>query len=163
LIASPHSHKLLSAGAQAADFRLQRLEGGEATLRDIIANGPALLAFFKVNCPVCQLAFPYLERIQSPDRLPVYGVSQNGPDDTRDFNRRFGVTFPMLLDTEESGFPVSNSFGISSVPTLFLVERDGTVSRVVEGWQKSEIARLGAQAGVNPFREGDSVPDWKAG
>jgi hypothetical protein len=69
----------------------------------------------------------------------------------------------MLLDTEESGFPVSNSFGISSVPTLFLVERDGTVSRVVEGWQKSEIERLGAQAGVNPFREGDSVPDWKAG
>jgi hypothetical protein len=46
---------------------------------------------------------------------------------------------------------------------MFLVERDGTVSRVVEGWQKSEIERLGAQAGVNPFREGDSVPDWKAG
>jgi peroxiredoxin len=155
--------QLLAAGAQVSDFRLPRLDGGEASLREMTQRGPALLAFFKVNCPVCQLMFPYLERVQSPERLPIYGISQNGPEDTRDFMRRFGVTFPMLLDTEKSGFPVSNALGISSVPTLFLVEPDGSVSRVIEGWQKSEIERLGAQAGVNPFRPEDSVPEWKAG
>ena len=155
--------QLLALGAAAPDFRLTRLNGGEVSLRDILSRGPALLAFFKVNCPVCQLTFPYLERVQSPDRLPVYGISQNCPEDTRDFNQRFGVTFPTLLDTERSGFPVSNAFGISSVPTMFLVESDGSISRVIEGWRKSEMMQLGAQTGVNPFQPGDSVPESKAG
>jgi peroxiredoxin len=154
---------LLEAGAKAADFRLQRLAGDEVAFGEIISKGPVLLAFFKVNCPVCQLTFPYLERIHSPERLPVYGISQNGPEDTGDFQRAYGVTFPILLDSESSGFPVSNAFGISSVPTLFLMERDGAVSRVIEGWRKSEIQELGTLAGVNPFRAGESVPEAKAG
>jgi peroxiredoxin len=162
-MASPEHHELLAAGARAADFRLPRLEGGESTLTDILAGGPAVLAFYKVNCPVCQLTLPYLERIQASGRLPIFAISQNDAADSRDFNRRFGVSMPTLLDTEESGFPVSNAFGISTVPTLFVVEPGGAVARVVEGWNKSEIAKLGAQAGVNPFSDGDSVPDWKAG
>ena len=155
--------KLVAVGEKVAGFRLARLGGGETSLEEMTAAGPALLAFFKVSCPVCQMTFPYLERIRTPGQLPVYGISQNGPEDTQSFNTRFGVTLPTLLDPEESGFPVSNAFGISSVPTLFLVERDGRIARVVEGWRKEEIAKLGAQVGINPFRQGDSVPEWKAG
>src|SRR5579872_3267422 len=136
--------KLLHKGARIDDFTLTRLEGGEISLREITANGPALLAFYKVNCPVCQFTFPFLQRIQSAGRLPVYGISQNCAEDTRDFNRHFGITFPTLLDTEKSGFLVSNAFGISSVPTLFLLEAGGAIAQVSEGWHKNEIANLGA-------------------
>lgn len=155
--------KLPPIGEKVSEFRLKRLEGGEVTLSELTTAGPVLLAFFKVSCPVCQLTFPFLNRIHSPARLPVYGISQNSPQDTRDFNRRFGITLPVLLDTEESGFPVSNAFGISTVPTMFLVEPGGAISRVIEGWRKSDIERLGAEAGVNPFQDGVSVPEWKAG
>jgi peroxiredoxin len=145
------------------EFRLDRLEGGEAYLPDLAANGPALLAFYKVSCPVCQLTLPLLERIHG-GRLPIFAISQNDAEQTGEFNQYYGISMPTLLDREEADFPASNAFGISSVPTLFLVERDGTVSRVIEGWQKAEIERLGAQAGVNPFRPEDkSVPPWKAG
>jgi len=58
---------------------------------------------------------------------------------------------------------VSNAFGISSVPTLFLVEKDGTISQVSEGWRKQDITQLGARAGMNPFRPTDSVPEAKSG
>ena len=92
----------------------------------------------------------------------MYGISQNDAEDTREFNREYGVTFPTLLDSEE-GFEVSNAFGISSVPTLFLVERDGAISRVVEGWRKQEIEWLGERAGVAAIRASDNVPAWKAG
>ena len=153
----------LAAGTAAADFCLPSLEGGETTLRDITSEGPALLAFFKVNCPVCQLTFPYLGRIHTPDRLPVYGVSQNDSGETRIFNQRYGVTFPTLLDNEDNGFAASNAFGISTVPTIFLIERDGTVSRVIEGWQKKEMQGLAEEAGIRPFLEGEAVPEWKAG
>jgi peroxiredoxin len=158
-----HDRKLLAPGERVTDFRLARLDGGETSLTELVAHGPALLAFYKVSCPVCQLTLPYLERIQASGKLPVFAISQNDVADSRDFNRRFGVSMPTLLDAEESGFPVSNAFGISTVPTLFLVAPNGAVDRVIEGWQKKEIEKLGAEAGVNPFREGDSVPDWKAG
>jgi peroxiredoxin len=153
--------QLLQSGVKAPDFRLPRLGGGEITLAEILAGGPALLAFFKVTCPVCQLTLPFLARIHSP-AVAVYGISQNDAEDTAQFNREFGVTVPMLLDSEE-GFEVSNAFGISSVPTLFLVEPEGVISRVVEGWQKKEIDWLGERAGVAAIRASDNVPAWKAG
>jgi peroxiredoxin len=156
-------HKLLSAGERAADFRLPRLDGGESSLNELVARGPALLAFYKVSCPVCQLTLPYLDRIQASGRLPIYAISQDDAADSANFNRRFSVNLPTLLDHEDKGFPVSNAFGISTVPTMFLVEPDGSVTHVIEGWNKKEVEKLGTQAGVNPFREGDSVPDFKAG
>src|SRR5579871_2493775 len=100
-MASMRQRQILSAGARAPEFRLPRLGGGDATLADVIANGPALLAFFKISCPICQLTFPFLDRIHHPGKLPVYGVSQNDEEDTRDFNSEFGVTFPTLLDNED--------------------------------------------------------------
>ncbi|HYW44816.1 MAG TPA: TlpA disulfide reductase family protein [Bryobacteraceae bacterium] len=162
-MAARHQHKLLHAGVRAPDFRLPRLDGGEAAIRELIAASPVLLAFFKVTCPVCQFTLPFLDRIHSPGRLPIYGISQNDAGDTRDFKGEFGVRLPTLLDSEEDGFPVSNAFGISSVPTMFLIEPDGTVSRVMEGWNKKEIEWLGGRAGVHPFRPGENVPAWKAG
>lgn len=155
--------KLLAAWARAPEFQLQRLDGGETRLAEIVANGPALLVFFKVSCPVCQLTLPFLARLDSPQGLPVYGISQNDEGDTREFAREFGLTFPMLLDTEESGFAASNAFGISTVPTMFLVERDGTLARVVEGWSRRDIDGLGRQAGMSVFRPDERVPEWKAG
>jgi peroxiredoxin len=152
---------LAEAGARAPEFRLPRLDGGYAGLAEIFAQGPALLAFFKISCPVCQLAFPFLERIHQAGAQAgapqVYGISQNDAKGTRDFAKRYGTTFPMLLDSEESGFPVSNAYGISSVPTMFLIERDGSIGQVIVGWRKQEMAALGA------VREDDRVPEWKAG
>ena len=162
-MASSRPHKLVPEGSRAPGFRLARLGGGEVTLAELAANGPFLLAFFKVTCPVCQLTFPFLERLHNPVSLPVFGVSQNCEDDTREFNRHFGVSFPTLLDREEDGFPASNAFGISSVPTLFLIERDGTIARVIEGWNRKQIEWLGARTDVAPIRPTDNVPEWKAG
>jgi peroxiredoxin len=142
--------QLLETGSRAPDFRLPLLDGGEAALSGLIAGGPVLLAFFKITCPVCQFTLPFL------DRLRVYGISQNDADDTREFREHFRLTMPVLLDAGDQGYPASNAYGISSVPTLFLVERDGTVSKVIEGWRKKEMAALGVQVPSN-------VPEWKAG
>jgi peroxiredoxin len=155
--------KLLDPGSRAPDFRLPRLDGGTVALQEILASGPALIAFFKTTCPVCQFTFPFLARIHKPGTLSVYAVSQDDAEDTREFNRQFGLAIPTLLDTGPSGYPVSNAFGISSVPTAFLIDRDGAISRVIEGWSKRDIESLGSLTGVEVFQQGDNVPAWKAG
>jgi peroxiredoxin len=155
--------KLLDPGSPAPEFRLPLLDGGAVALQEIVAKGPALIAFYKTTCPVCQLTFPFLERIHKGGTLPVYAISQDDAEDTREFNREFGLTLPTLLDSGRSGYPVSNAFGISSVPSMFLIERDGAIARVIEGWSKRDIESLGELAGVRVIRQGDNVPEWKAG
>ena len=153
----------LEPGAHAPAFTLPRLDGGETPLAQIIANGPALLAFFKVSCPVCQLAFPFLERLNQPGAIPVYGISQNDAEDTRAFARHLGITFPLLLDLQSTGFPVSNAFGITNVPTIFLVEPDGSISQTIHGWDKQQMAALGARNNIAVIRADDRVPERKPG
>ena len=157
------NRNLLKEGDRAPEFRLARLDGGETSLEEILSGGRALLVFFKISCPVCQFTMPFLSRLHTPGNVPVYGISQNDAADTHEFNQHFGVTFPVLLDREEEDFPASNAFGISSVPTLFLVEPGGSITRVVEGWNRAEIEWLGGSAGVAVIRAGEKVPEWKPG
>lgn len=151
------NRQLPEVGARAPEFRLPRADGDEISLAEIAAQGPALLAFFKISCPVCQLTFPFLERIHQAGSLAVYGISQNDARDTRDFAKQFRTTFPMLLDSDKSGYAVSNAYGITSVPTIFVIGGDGVIQQVTEGWRKQEMAALGA------IRADDRVPEWKAG
>jgi peroxiredoxin len=53
----------LAVGARAPDFELKTLDGKRGWLGEELSRGPVVLAFFKVSCPTCQYAFPFLERL----------------------------------------------------------------------------------------------------
>ena len=124
---------MLDAGARAPEFRLRDLSGAERTLSEIVSNGPALLAFFKSDCPVCQYTLPFLERLKDNGKVQVVAISQDSHDITEEFHQEFGVSLPTLLDEKKSGYPASNGFGIAHVPTMFQVEPDGTISQAWTG------------------------------
>jgi peroxiredoxin len=154
---------VVEAGAQAPSFKLTSLDESASSLDDILAGGPALLAFYKISCPVCQLTAPYLQRLAASKAIQVVGISQDDASATRGFMQRFGVTFPTLLDLSSENYPASNAYGITSVPSLFLLERDGTIARAIYGFSKRDIEEIGVRAGVAPFGPDDQVPEWKAG
>jgi peroxiredoxin len=154
---------VLEKGARAPAFQLQSLSGATVSLEDILAKGPALLAFFKIGCPVCQLTFPFLERLAAGTGIQIIGISQDDLGATTAFNQRFGVTFPTLLDSAKESYPASNAFGITNVPTLFLVEPDGQIANTISGFSKRDLEAVGAQVGVRAFRADENVPEWKAG
>jgi hypothetical protein len=76
---------------------------------------------------------------------------------------RFGLTFRTLLDLSEANYPASNAYGITSVPTLFLIESDGIVSRSIAGFSKRDFEDIAARAAIPIFTAEDHVPEWKAG
>jgi peroxiredoxin len=154
---------LVAAGAPAQAFRLVGVDAGQRSLEDILAGGPTLLAFYKISCPVCQLTAPYLERLAANSALQVIGISQDDAGATREFIERFGVTFPTLLDLASEEYPASNAYGITSVPSLFLIERDGVVARSFNGFSKRDFEEIGLRWGASPFGPDDHVPEWKAG
>ncbi len=162
----------LTAGKAAPDFSLKTLDGKQFSLKNALAEGPVVLAFFKVSCPACQYAFPFFERLfQSYKNKGVtfMGVSQNGAKDTAAFAKEFGVTFPILLEDTQT-YPVSNAYGLTNVPTVFWIAQDGEIEVSSIGWVKSDYETIGrklAEIGKVPpaalFKPGEEVRDYKAG
>jgi len=162
----------LTAGTKAPVFELKAMDGKRFVLRDELAQGPLVLAFFKVSCPTCQYAFPFLERLERAyghKDVRIVGVSQNNPKETAAFTKEFGVTFPVLLDDTDS-YPVSNAYGLTNVPTIFWIAQDAEIEISSVGWEKanfSEINRKMAAAGkIAPaavFQPGEDVRDFRAG
>jgi len=156
---------MVEPGERAPEFSLRGLDGKDHALGEILSRGPALLAFFKTTCPVCQLAFPFLDRLhrKAGASAQFIAISQDNATDTREFLAEFGVSFPALLDEDRKNYPASNAFRISHVPSMFLVEQDGAVSWASNGFSRIELADLGGRLGTETFTAADNVPEWKAG
>jgi peroxiredoxin len=162
----------LAVGTKAPDFELKAMDGQRFSLPEALTHGPVVLAFFKVSCPTCQYAFPFLERLHKAygqKGVKLLGVSQNSAKDTAAFAKEFGVTFPILLD-EMDEYPVSNAYGLTNVPTIFWIAQDGEIEVSSVGWVKAEfeeINRKMAEAGkilpATMFKPGEDVRDFRAG
>jgi peroxiredoxin len=159
------------AGNKAPDFSLKSPDGKQFSLRTVLEKGPAVIAFFKISCPVCQFTFPFLERMfkrYGSDAITFLGISQNDGRDTKNFAKECGLTFPILLD--EKGYPVSNAYGLTTVPTVFLIDPDGSVKVSSVGFVKKDLETIAdfladrrriARAPV--FLVSESVPAGKPG
>jgi peroxiredoxin len=162
----------LTTGTKAPEFTLKTLDGKPFSLADALSSGPVVLAFFKISCPTCQYALPFLERLYkayAKNGVTLVGISQNDAEDTAAFAKEFGVTFPMLLD-EGHTYPVSNAYGLTNVPTIFWVAADGEIEVSSVGWVKRDfeqinrkMAETGKSTPAMMFRPGDDVRDFRAG
>jgi peroxiredoxin len=160
-MASRKQNMMLEAGTKAPDFELLDLGGNRLTLTEIAAGQPLTLVFFKIACPTCQYTLPFLERMYGGEGM--YLISQDDAESTRAFHQEFRITIPTLLDDEDAGYPVSNAYQISHVPSLFLIEPDGRVSQSFMGFDKRGMEQLGERLGAEPFRPGEYVVEWKPG
>lgn len=161
----------LEAGQLAPDISLATVDGAEFSLSGALKRGPVVAAFFKITCPVCQLAMPYLEKVYQAygnGKITLIGVSQNPRQDTTAFMKEFGVNFPVTLDPTAS-YPASNAFGLTNVPSIFLIEPDGRISLSSVGWSKADIdsvnarfARVSGKPKADIYHGAD-VPEWKPG
>ena len=162
----------LTAGTQAPEISLSALDGKKFNLREALQRGPVLAAFFKVSCPVCQYTFPYLERLHKAygdQEFTIVGISQDDRRNTEAFLKEYGITFPTLLD-DPKGYAVSNAYGLTNVPTMFLIGQDGEIEVSSVGWFKKEIEEINqklAESQKTPprplFQAGEEVRDFRAG
>lgn len=162
----------LAKGRTAPDFTLKALGGKVFSLQEALAHGPVVLVFFKVSCPTCQYALPFYDRLFQAykDRhVTLVGVSQNSAEETAAFAKEFGITFPLLLD-ETITYPVSNAYGLTNVPTIYWIARDGEIEVSSVGWVKPDfeevnrrMAEASAMSAAFPYRPGEDVRDYRGG
>lgn len=161
----------LLEGDRAPEFTLKALDGKSHSLSMLLQGGPVVAAFFKVSCPVCQFTLPFLQRMHErygSGPAIVLAISQDNLQDTREFNREYGVRFTTLID--EHPYPVSNIYGLTSVPTIFLIEPDRTIKVSCMGFSKNELERIASELANRMkieaapfFRDEEVVPAHKPG
>jgi peroxiredoxin len=159
----------LLEGTKAPAVSLVSLDGTVYSLAQTLAKSPlVLLAFFKVGCPVCQFTFPYLERLYKiHPNAQIWGISQDDAQETKAYAQAHGCTFPMLLD---STLAATVEYGLTNVPTTFLVKNDFTIAETVHGFDKAGLEQLNktlatvyGSAGTALFTAADDVPDFRPG
>lgn len=160
----------LEAGVKAPDFTLPTMDGGTFSLGEALRSGPVLLAFFKISCPVCQFAMPFAERLfraAKGKKITIIAVSQDTDKPTAAFMREYGLSLPIALDDTKT-YPASNAYGLTSVPTFFLVNPEGDIQIASVGWSREDVEQMYREAMSEPdpapfFKPDERIPELKFG
>ena len=161
----------VAAGKHALPFELTGTDERLYRLDEALRQGPVLVAFFKVSCPTCQYAFPFVERIYQqlrPHGVQIWGISQDDARASERFAKEYGISFPILIDAYP--YETSRAYGLRYVPTLFLVLPSGQVDLVSDGFARADLLdiqkRLARHFSVTPpslFLPNERVPEFKPG
>jgi peroxiredoxin len=161
----------LPQGSKAPNFSLEGIDGNIYTLDEERKSKLVVAAFFKKSCPICQMTFPFLERIHKAyagSNLEVLGIAQDEQHEAKEFASEYKLTFPIALD--EDPYEISTKYGITHVPTVFLISRDATIQHTLVGFDKqglkdlsTDIARQLGRPVVEIFSNADNVPEYKPG
>lgn len=123
------------AGFRAPDFSLQTLDGQTVMLSSL--RGQAVMINLWASwCPPCRQEMPEILRVYEAHKeegftvLAVNTTFQDSEADARAFVQKFGLTFPVLLDTSGA---VSRRYQLRALPTTFFVDRRGAIQEVIVG------------------------------
>jgi cytochrome c biogenesis protein CcmG, thiol:disulfide interchange protein DsbE len=114
-------------GRQAPAFSLERLGGGRVSL-DELQGRPIVLNFWASWCVPCRDEAPMLTGLAADyadQGLVVVGiVYQDEATNAIDFMRRYGQTYPGLLDPAQR---TALDYGVFGVPETYFIDADGVI------------------------------------
>jgi thiol-disulfide isomerase/thioredoxin len=138
-IVMPDSSGNAAVGHALTDARVESLDGHKTSLRAFVGH-PLWINFFATWCEPCKAETPALEReyvAQKAHGLIVVGIDeQESAAAVRSFVRRFGTTYPMVID---SG-PAEAAYHAQIIPLSVFVDGSGTVRRIYIG--QMQAARM---------------------
>jgi cytochrome c biogenesis protein CcmG/thiol:disulfide interchange protein DsbE len=130
-------------GDQAApELPSQVLQGPRVEIASLRGR-PALVNFWASWCTPCREEAPALERVSRAlgGRASVVGVDWNDTtQNANEFIREHRLTYPILRDGSGE---VANDFGLSGLPTTFVLDGDGRIVRTLRGPQTVSSLREG--------------------
>jgi thiol-disulfide isomerase/thioredoxin len=120
-------------GQRLANFSLPSLSG-KVTQLDQYRGQPVLLNFWAIWCPPCREEMPLLEAYAQQHRtqgLVLLAINVGDePEKARTFVDELQLTFPILLDQEQS---LSDRLLIEAFPTSVFIDKDGVVRSIHVG------------------------------
>lgn len=117
----------LKVGQSAPRLDAELVDGRILRARQL--DGKVVLQYFWATwCPICRSDLPHLQKLYEGYKPRGFEIVAQSLDDDQsavfDFWRRMGYTFPVAMRSDET----RAGFGpIKGTPTLFLIDRGGTL------------------------------------
>jgi len=101
------------------------------------------LDFWASWCGPCRVSFPQLEQLRhelGPDGFEVLAINVDEEEaDARQFLADVPVSYPVVRDGEGI---TPQTYGILGMPTGYLIDRQGVVREIHQGFRKSDGDKL---------------------
>jgi peroxiredoxin len=134
----------LPSGTRATDFTVRDTKGRTVRLSDYLGKKAVLLDFWATYCEPCLGEMPHLEKMYEENKdkgFVVIALAMDGPETVAEvpsFAARNGLTFPVVLDADSHVASIYNPK--SSAPLSVLIDKQGNVVRVREGYNPGDEA-----------------------
>jgi peroxiredoxin len=140
----------VGVGSEAPSYVAPTISGDTVRLTDLRGR-VVVLNVWATWCTPCVREMPALQRLH--DQLGAKGLSVvavsvdgggmgNADLDVRTFIDRLGLTFTILRDPYGR---IEDTFGVSGLPTTFVIDRDGRIERKVLGAREWDDPALAAE------------------
>jgi thiol-disulfide isomerase/thioredoxin len=144
-------------GQPAPSFSARALEG-DSTLNLAQYKGKVVfLDFWASWCQPCQTAMPLIESLRQEfpaDQFQVLAVNvDQDPNKAKAFLARKKVGYPSVSDPEGR---LPATYGLKTMPTSYLIDRNGVVRAVHAGFRSSDMDALRAE--IRALLGAPSVP-----
>lgn len=126
------------AGQPAPHFSVTSFSGQPISLENY--RGHVLIVdFFATWCQPCRLSIPHLiemNRKYGKQGLQILGLSvdEDGERIVKKFTEEFRINYPLAL----AGDTATASFGVRSVPVMFLIDKRGKIVEIVRGYSEEK-------------------------
>lgn len=134
---------VLEVGTVPEDFELPVLGGNEFVKLSDYRGKVVLIDFWYVSCAPCKKAMPHLAELHESygDKgLVVLGINpfdaKRTAEELEEFYGAYGVTYTNLLD---SGRVAVKDFQIRPYPTIYILDRKGSVAFGQQGFSESKM------------------------
>jgi thiol-disulfide isomerase/thioredoxin len=128
----PPAPRLLAVGARAPEWELTDSNGKVVKLADLKGK-VVLLDFWATWCRPCRDAMPGVQKMHQKyagKNVAIFGVNCWERGDAPGYMEEQGFTYGLLL----KGDPVAQAYGVSGIPTFYLIGPDGTILHAGSGF-----------------------------
>ncbi|MFQ3597515.1 MAG: TlpA disulfide reductase family protein [Chloroherpetonaceae bacterium] len=124
------------AFSQAPLFSIQTIDGKTLSLSDLNGKG-VIVNFWATWCPPCRAEIPHMIELQKEykDRFTFIGIAINDQEEkVSAFVSQKGMNYPIAMDNGLSAiYGKLIQGGLESVPTSFVIDKNGKVIEVIVG------------------------------
>jgi thiol-disulfide isomerase/thioredoxin len=99
-----------------------------------------VLDFWATWCPPCREELPTVDKLRAEfgDKVQFFGISDEDAGTVKGFLRKNNNGLPTLMDQKET---VHRQYGVSAIPTLLVIDRDGVIRSHFIGGRSPETLR----------------------
>lgn len=122
------------------NFTLERLQGGFFMQDDLSPGSPLIFLYYNSSCTFCRAETRAIKKnMKELGGNQLIFVSPEDKTDIKGFAEEFGLYgMPDIVFLQDTGLEFAGIFGIKSVPTTYLYNKDRTLIRRFNGPVKIE-------------------------